>query len=66
MESLIMHIVHEMRHTAREREREITLLTMNSHCVPFPDAGAPDIMTFNGSLIEQFITFCSAFIKNST
>jgi hypothetical protein len=49
-------------HSKREREREITLLTMNSHCVPFPDAGAPDIMTFNGSLIEQFITF----VKNST
>jgi len=28
-----------------------------------PDAGAPDIITFNGSLVEQFITFLIALSK---
>jgi len=27
----------------------LTLVLMSSHCVPLPDAGAPDIMTLSGS-----------------
>lgn len=33
----------------RKMALELTFLVMNSHCVPFPDAGAPDIIILRGS-----------------
>lgn len=35
--------------TKRKMALELTFLVMNSHCVPFPDAGAPDIIILRGS-----------------
>ena len=34
----------------RSPSEALTFSTIFSHCVPLPDAGAPEIMTFNGTV----------------
>lgn len=43
----------------------VTFLTINSHCVPFPEAGAPEIMTFKGGSFEEQLNFSPYQNQNS-
>lgn len=38
------------------REQNLTFLVMSSHWVPFPEAGAPDIIIFKGSDLADATT----------
>lgn len=45
-----------MRKQKVKRQKVHTFRVMSSHCVPLPEAGAPDIIIFKGSSFVNAIT----------